>query len=226
MNKKQNTFRLWLSTFVAATLFGVMASTANAAVLYSQPTSDGADAFFSNLGAGAQNADSFLLGGPVNVEALRWWGSYRSTNVDDFVVRLFSDNSGVPGALLQEYAGLTVSKDGSGLMDSRGGEVFQYEYDLPDFVLSSGKYYLSVMNETLNSEWLWSVGGSGDGVSFFRGADGDAWDVADSDLAFAVIGTRQVHPVPEPESAALVMLAGVCMLLARRRSPPPPEHTN
>ncbi len=217
MNKKRNTFRLWLSTLVAATLFGVMASTANAAILYSQPTSDNADAFFSNLGAGAQNADSFLLGGSVNVEALRWWGSYVSTDVDDFVVRLFSDNSGVPGALIQEHTGITVSKVGAGLMDSGGGEVFQYEYDLPDFVLSSGIYYLSVMNETLNSEWLWSVGNLGDGVSFFRGADGDSWDVADSDLAFEVIGTRQVQTVPEPESAALVMLAGVCMLLARRR---------
>ena len=218
MNIKRNTLRLRLCTWVAAGLLGVMASAANAAVLYSQPTFDGADAIFSNLGSGAQNADSFQLGGAVNVDALRWWGSYLSADTDNFIVRLFSDNSGAPGGLLKEYTGISVSRDNNtGMMDSGGGEVFQYDYDLPDFVLSSGKYYLSVMNETLNSEWLWSVGGSGDGASVWRAADGDLWDVVDSDFAFEVIGTRQTQTVPEPESAALVALAGACLLLARRR---------
>jgi len=217
MNIKRNTLRLRLCTWVAAGLLGVMASAANAAVLYSQPTFDGADAIFSNLGSGAQNADSFQLGGAVNVDALRWWGSYLSADTDDFIVRIFADNSGTPGALLQQYSGITVSKDASGLMDSGFGEVFQYDFDLPDFVLSSGKYYLSVMNETLFSEWFWSVASPADRSSLARGADGDAWEVADNDLAFELIGTRQTQTVPEPESVALVAMAGACLLLARRR---------
>lgn len=217
MNEKLNFMRRKLKALVVATLFGAVASAANADVLYSQPTFDGAAGIFSNMGSGAQNADSFTVGGAVNVDSLRWWGSYLGTDSDDFIVRLFSDNSGVPGGLLQEYAGITVSKVDSGLKDSGQGNVFQYDYDLPDFVLGSGKYYLSVMNETLASEWFWSVGNSGDGLSLARGTDDDQWTNADSDLAFAVMGTRQPQTVPEPESAALVMLAGICMLLARRK---------
>lgn len=219
MNIKRNTLRLRLCTWVAAGLLGVMASAANAAVLYSQPTFDQADAIFPNFVGGPENADSFLLGGAVNVSALRWWGSYLTADSDNFTLRLFADDSGFPaGGALKEYTGITVSRIGSGMQDIGGGEVFQYEYDLPDVVvLSSGTYYLSVMNDTSVSEWLWSVASSGDGSSFVRSASSDPWESADSDLAFEVIGTRQTQTVPEPESAALVAMAGACLLLARRR---------
>lgn len=216
---KRNTLRLRLCTWVAAGLLGVMASAANADVLYSQPTFDGADAIFPNLVGGPENADSFLLTGAVSVSALRWWGSYLNADSDNFTIRLFVGDGGFPaGGALKEYTGISVSKSSTTLKDAGKGDVFQYDYDLPDVVvLSSGKYYLSVMNDTSVSEWLWSVASSVDGSSFVRGASGDSWESADSDLAFAVIGTRQTQTVPEPESAALVAMAGACLLLARRR---------
>jgi hypothetical protein len=219
MNHKRHTLARRLGVWAATALFATMASTANADLLYSQPTIDHAVAYQSSLGAGSQNADSFQVNGVVTVESIGWWGSYNVFNpniVDDFIVRLFSDTSGAPGGLLQEYSGITVSRSGSGQQDSTGGTVFRYDYDLPDFALSAGTYYLSILNETTSTEWLWSSTGAG-GTSFFRPSDTDPWAEVSDDLAFDVTGTRQTQTVPEPESVALVALAGACLLLARRR---------
>lgn len=223
MNKNQNAVTHKLKEWVVAALFGVMASAASADVLYSQPTVDGAEAYFSNMGAGVQNVDGFQLSGAMKVTGFNWWGSYSIDSGDDFIVRLFSDTTGTLSSLLSEFTMTSVSKTDSGLMDSGQRKVSFYSFVLPTpMQLSSGQYYLSVMNEA--SQWNWSTDGanqSGDSESLYRAADGDPWEVDSvNDLAFEVLGSRQQQSVPEPGSVALVTLAGISLLLARRRFRP------
>ncbi len=190
----------------------------SAAILLEQSPINGADAFLSNLSAGAQNADDFLLTEPAKIERISFWGSYDGIDSDDFVIRILSNDNGSPsavGAFVQAYSLVAVSATLTALDDSAGSDVYQYDFDLPTPVsLMSGTYFLSVSNETQVAGWYWLLSQTG-GNSWSRAADGDAWTLNSSgpvDIAFRLEGQTSVVPLPgamvlfSPSIFAIVLL--------------------
>ncbi len=198
---------------VLASALALVAASAGAAVLVSQPVEDGGSSFISNRTGGFENADTFTLSAASTITSIAWWGIFDSIDTTLFSVRLASDTSG----LTTDLAGNTSVVGGSAGNDSDQRPVFRFEFTLTDaLALASGSYLLSVANEgdVQGKPWAWTVGSGGDGLSQYL--DGGAWVEGDGDLSFEIIGERQ-QTVPEPGSLALLGLAGLGAALVGRR---------
>ncbi len=209
MSLKQISFKTSLSALALA----FVTSTAMAGSLFSQAPIDGGDGGFSNVSAGAQNADGFTLSNAASITDLRWWGSYDTVDTDSFLIRILSNSAGSPGAIKQSYT-TTAPGAATSLTDIAGAVVYQYDFHLPSaLALTAGNYYLSVSNETTTASWYWLFGGGGDSKSWNRAADGDPWALAASDFAILIEGEISSVPgtVPEPETLALLAIGWVAL---------------
>jgi hypothetical protein len=190
---------------------------------YTQTPVDGGDGLFSNVSAGAQNADDFTVPSTERMDRLTWWGSYDAPDTDDFIVRIFTDSAASPNTLLREYTTITVTATPTLLNTVNGTPIYQYDFALPDsLVLATGTFYLSVMNETQNNAWYWQMGAIGNSaptVMWSRQADGDPWTQNyDGNLAFAIEATPTT-PSPElvePETLLLFASGGISLLFNAR----------
>ena len=192
-------------------------TTAMADSLYSQAPIDGGDGRFSHFAAGTQNADNFVLSNPAVISDLRWWGSYDGTDTDNFLVRILANSAGSPGAIVRSFTSPAVVRSATSLTDILGAEVYQYDFDLTNFALTAGTYYVSVMNDTTAANWYWLFGTGGDSQSWSRGTDGDLWTTGSDDFALTVFGIPQAVPTPAPEPATLgLLLAGFAAMGAGR----------
>lgn len=204
-----------LGGWLIAGLMGLMVASANAGVLLQQAPLDNGTGFYSSIGGGVQNADNFVFGAAVKLDGIGWWGSYSDDQGDDFVVRIFSDNSGSPDTAPLNEFNQVATKSSTSLMDDAGQTVSYYEIALSPLDLQAGTYYLSIMNE--QGVWNWLEADAGNGNNWWRIADGDPWDLDQTfDFSFALMGNR-VTNVPEPSSLALLGIAGLSMVLAGRR---------
>jgi|GEM_PF-2200339 len=206
-----------VSAAVGALFLGVVGA-ANASVLIEQaPLADG-EAIFSNIDGGAQNADSFFFGGNVTVDNIKWWGSYAVDDGDQFVVRIFDDNSGSPGTLLLAYNPAIPVRATTSLKDSGGADVYEYSFDGVPTDFQAGTYYLSIMNDGPNyaTGWNWLTSSANPDENFYRGLDADSWTVDKSgNLSMQINGVRQ-QSVPEPGTIALMLLVGGMLTFSRR----------
>jgi len=201
--------RGFIASLSAASLL-VAASSANAAVLVSQPFVDGGASFLSNRGGGFENADSFVLGAASTVTSIVWWGTSDDNGTDPFSVRLASTLAG----LATDLAG-TVARSAAPVgSDGDPRDIFRFELTLTaPLMLAAGEHFLSVARDDI--DWLWTEGTGGDGSSWYIDANGD-WTSEPPDLSLEIIGERQ-QAVPEPDTLALLGLAGVGAALAGRR---------
>ena len=187
---------------------------ASAAVLVSQPFSAGGESFMSTFDGGLINADSFSLGGAVDVTSIAWWGTAAAGGTG-FSVRIASSLEG----LLSDASALSgsVTSAATGDSDSASQGIFRFDLTLASLLgLGSGTHYLAIGYEGQTSPpaWAWAVGDPGDGSSSYR--DEQAWIQAEPDMSLEIIGERR-QTVPEPGILALLGLAGIGGLLARRR---------
>ena len=185
---------------------------ASAAVLVSQPFSaPGGESFLSTFDGGFINADSFSLGGAVDVSSIAWWGT-EAAGGGSFSVRVASSLNGLLSA---SALGGTVVSASANAMDSDQRALHRFELTLGSALgLGGGTHYLAIGYEDASSEWHWTAGNNGDSVSYY--SDAPYWPEDDVDLSFEVVGERR-QTVPEPGILALLGLAGIGGLLARRR---------
>ena len=199
---------------LALLVFAFAACNGGAAVLYQQ-LPDQFDAAAANSSPTHQQiADNFTLTSAAKLNAITWWGINIAPNgSDDFLVRLYSDDSG-PDSVREEFAaGAVLGVLTGNKVVFAPDEYDEYQYDLTlttPVDLSAGTYHLFVQN--LNgSAWLWETSPSGIGGSNSRSEDGMSWNPEPFNLAF------RLHAVPEPGSMALLLLAGTALLLTRRQ---------
>lgn len=204
---------------LGALICSIAASSASAALITQNPF-DGGDAFQSTNSLGLQNGDTFTLGGSSTVTGFGWWGS-EVADTTGFVVRLFASlgGSAVPvfscGFDLVACDG-SVRQFSTVLSDSGPNPLSGFALDLTSTLsLVGGSYLLSISHE--EEEWYWSSTTEGDGLSFIRGDDADAWNETQPGLAFTVLGSRDTTSVPEPGTLALLGLGGLSALMLRRR---------
>jgi hypothetical protein len=105
-----------------------------------------------------------------------------------------------------------------GVSDDAANAIFRYEMTLssPE-ALGAGSGYVSVFLDSDSDFWYWLEGSGGDGVSLFRGVEGDSWQQGAPDLSLELIGQQQPGQLPEPALPALALLAAAAV--ARRRGP-------
>lgn len=195
------------------TIFGMLSVSVHASQTFEQSAIDGGDAIFANNTSGAILADNFTLTAKSHLESIAWWGSYDSNDLDDFIIRLYSDASSAPGAEIHNYSGIVVNTSSTALIDISNAPVYRYDYTFPlALELNSGTYYLSITNETNNSGWYWSFGTNGDSKHWNMASNGITWESNNGDQAFQVKYTTIV-PLP---SAFWLMGTGFLMPLRKK----------
>ena len=215
------------NTLAGALLASAMAwaSTADAALIVQQSPLDGGSAFASYLDQ--QSAEDFIVPVDTAVTAVRWWGTYLESAPpaadDAFHVRFFTDDGGVPAvAPFAEFIQppLIVSRTATGLTDTGGITVYQFDVTLPGPVAVSAAttYYLSVVNffDDVDAEWYWLQSALA-GENFFRlFGDAEPWAADESgDLAFALFDARSIS---EPATLPLAMMVFAALGLWVRRA--------
>lgn len=186
---------------------------ASAAVLVSQPFSNGGDSFSSTFDGGLINADSFTLDGAVDVSSIAWWGTAAAGGTG-FSVRIAST---LDGLLSASSLGGSVSNAPTNETDSAQRAIYRFELTLASALgFGAGTHYLAIgyEDQTTAPEWAWATGAQGDDDSSYW--DGSQWVAAPPDMSLEIIGERR-QTVPEPGTLALLGLAGLGALLSRRR---------
>jgi len=204
---------------IGVALATVLGGAPQAAEIFSQAKVNGGmalDGVYSTTGDfGFQNAERYSLSAASTWTGLRWWG----TDADEslFVVRLFADPStDVTAPEIRTVSGAVVKTAEVGVSDDAANAIFRYEMTLssPE-ALGAGSGYVSVFLDSDSDFWYWLEGSRGDGVSLFRGVEGDSWQQGAPDLSLELIGQQQPVQLPEPALPALALLAAAAV--ARRR---------
>ena len=165
-------------------------------------------------------ADDFVLADSIPITGFTLWGGYNNgpTVADSFLIRLFADSVGQPGALLWESAPESTSRTLTGATVLSGiYPEYLYTVTLPmPFPAQAGvRYWLGIVNPMPEAEtWQWELtsptGSPSPGIQRF---DGTAWQ------PHAVLGTS-FTVVPEPSSFALSLCSLAAWWLFIR-----PKHT-
>jgi hypothetical protein len=134
-------------------------------------------------------ADDFELAQDTAITRVRWWGGYSGAPPmpDSFTLRIFVDESGHPGDLIQTLDVRAVDKSRTGLNSGAQPE-FEYSASLrrPFMARGGARYWLSIVNPP-GSVWLWEAShdhtGPGSRRSFTDPVHGP-WEPHGDDFAF------------------------------------------
>ena len=116
-------------------------------------------------------ADEFHLSQSTTINKIVWWGGYLNTSpsTDNFTIRLFADNGGKPGALIQVFSvGNNASRIATGNYVNPpspgfvGRPEFSYSFTLFVAFAADGntRYWVSIVNVPSSDIWVWEVSDS------------------------------------------------------------------
>jgi hypothetical protein len=199
------------------------APAASAAIIWDNGGPDQLQLIGSDFEFPFQLGDNFTLGTAATAGQIQWWGGYAGSNTptgpDNFTIRLFTITAGVPSTVpLFSYAvGNSVGRVDSGL-NAGAIDIYSYTATIPDTLLASGDYLLSIVNNTAadtDDNWYWATS-SQSGATWERASDGQTWNFRNNkEFAFNIGGTA----VPEPGTNALLFIGFglVGLFLVQRR---------
>ncbi len=205
-------------------LFSILPATAD--VIYDNGVPDLTQAWASDFDGNFsssyfEQADDFQLQpGQTTITDVHWWGVYSPGNTpgaDDFTIRIFEDNGGVPNlAPTHELTNLAVSRADTGADLPNPLDVYAYSVDVTPITLSANTtYWISILNDTtsdIDDDWYWAQSNV-NGNRETRNSDGQVWSLGNGELAF------YLTVIPEPASMTLLGLgvAGLAIRMRRRR---------
>ncbi len=217
MRQKKSTFIKSIVLF----LF-LMPSLASATIIFTQnfdPSLSGANGS-SDFGSNNQKADNFSFSGTdQTLGAISWLGIYHGNSIpsaDDFTLRIFPNNSGLPqttGAILDLNIGSNVNRIDT-LTNLGSSDLFSYKAYLPAGInLTAGTtYWLSIVNNVGSStfdDWAWAASSTG-GAAAYRSSDTQAWNSGSGTFQF------ELTAVPLPAGFWL-MASGLLSLISFRK---------
>ena len=205
---------------LAAMNFAFVATSADASVVYSQPSNNFGVFFSQNdtsglLGNYATTYDNFTLASSTNLRSVDFTGGYFNPAakgpITAFTIAIYADSSNSPGALLYST---TISGNGHETfvgIDTTGSLAFSYAENISFAATGGTEYWLSIVPDlAFSPQWGWDNSSVGDGLGYqkFFGVLGPI----SSDSAFTLNDT----PVPEPITLSLFG-AGLAAAFGMRR---------
>ena len=176
----------------------------------------------SDLDGVSRAADHFTLASSATISNITWSGVYFSSNTptepDDFTIRFYHDNAGLPdnsGLIGSAYTpGNAVNRVDSGNNGAGGQDIFNYSVDITPLMLSAGTYWLSIINDTTadtDDNWTWSFSSTpstGGGSSAAQVGSLSTWQSINAENSFTL---NNVSAVPVPAAVWLMgsALAGL-----------------
>ena len=212
--------------FTLCVILAAWVTPAPADVIYNGGAPDQGGQIYSEAPSSA--AMSFeLTPGETDITGVEWWGGcYPATTcgAGTFQVSIWSDNSGVPGTVL-DFAPVGDGNQTAtaNLIGGTGGwDEYAYSAGFGAFTnLSADTTYFLVIQETESEPsgtWGWETTSSAPGGAFLEGNDGTGWTSLPETLAFELTGPPATSAVPEPASLPLLCAGFVVLIGAWRRS--------
>lgn len=164
-------------------------------------------------------ADSFVLSSGTSIEKVQWWGGTQFQSQNNFVVRFYSDQNGVPGQQLfvaTVNAGLPITIGPTTGAYDPPVSLSSYSAVLPaPFTIAANqKYWLSI--SSANPGWEWQISEAASPYGVDRRDLGDSWDNPygkyGDHAAFAL------YAAPEP-TVTWLLSAGAFVLVFVRVKP-------
>ncbi len=161
-------------------------------------------------------AEEFQLLFPAVIQRVRFWGGYEDdvpVATDDFTIRVYEYDNGIPGMLLYEVSGPPASRIATGAIFFRNDE-YLYEFTLAaPLSLAAGHYLISIANNTVGSTttWLWARAWAGDipGAAFRVTSCPDWCRIDPFNMALEVYGERIGYPFGDMDRNELVNLSDI-----------------
>jgi hypothetical protein len=181
-------------------------------VIYDNGGPTGSSSFLSDLDGWTsgtntvanERASDFSIASGYRITDFHWWGLYQNpaggTDLvaeDDFHIRIFSSENGLPSDLLYDFnVGSNVNRNQ--LSTRYEYSAFITPLDLTPDIL----FWLSIVNDTGNDPdgWYWTTASDANPGDLFRPTSADSWTIGMGEMAYQITG----QPVPEPTSLILL----------------------